>query len=707
MRKKQLFALLLTGVLSVGTVPAAAYAADAGALSIEGEAASEEGGDAASEPTGTPEEGGQETGGNEGGQEGEGDPATPTPEVPTDPVPADPTPTQEPQQTPPEEQEGNLPETKEGAVTPTPEVLKAGNGTVFIGQQSYASLEEAFGAVPDSTDPKEEPTKIVISGDLEISKTIDVPANKNILVAAATADTTITRADGFTGDMFSVSGGILQLGASSGAAEGDTAAQAGNLTVDAATDGTTPVEGTIVAVTGGTFALLDSVTLTGSITSGNGGAVRNTTGTVVLMGGTITGNTAAEGGAVYSENVIGIQGTVTVKENKKSDAVTESNITLKTPGIINVTGALTGSEIGLAVLEGQEGAQIVQIPDGVQGVDLAAVLAQITYEGKGFAIDENGKLKTTETTPTPTPSVDLELKGVDYQWTSPSSVKIVCVSNKDGYYYVDWTTRGGKAPIFDLEKDGVEIKADHNFTIYLSDLPTDNAIDAYVCIKDKENTQSKKLMFQLDEGKRPTPTPTPVSREPIVPKAADSIVQGLENALEFYPNTFYQFTVIGAGTDNDDPIQGDVKWVPLYWSTSSNPAAKDRHTTWKIGSQDGIRDAKTFNLYIFFQKWQHDGNDWQQTDTVESAIYKFKSKAIAYATATPKVTQPGQQGSGESGNGSDPENKTADGDVTGASKTGAVSTADESPIGSMMALAAASLLAGGYVLIRRRKKTNE
>ena len=34
----------------------------------------------------------------------------------------------------------------------------------------------------------------------------------------------------------------------------------------------------------------------------------------------------------------------------------------------------------------------------------------------------------------------------------------------------------------------------------------------------------------------------------------------------------------------------------------------------------------------------------------------------------------------------------------------AVATGDETPVGTMMALAAASLLAGGYVLVRRRKK---
>ena len=43
-------------------------------------------------------------------------------------------------------------------------------------------------------------------------------------------------------------------------------------------------------------------------------------------------------------------------------------------------------------------------------------------------------------------------------------------------------------------------------------------------------------------------------------------------------------------------------------------------------------------------------------------------------------------------------------DGTNGTSKSAVSTGDESPIGTMFALAAASVLAGGYVLVRRRKK---
>ena len=43
----------------------------------------------------------------------------------------------------------------------------------------------------------------------------------------------------------------------------------------------------------------------------------------------------------------------------------------------------------------------------------------------------------------------------------------------------------------------------------------------------------------------------------------------------------------------------------------------------------------------------------------------------------------------------------------GSKSKSAVSTADESPIGTMSALAALSLLAGGYIVVRKRKKEEQ
>lgn len=174
--------------------------------------------------------------------------------------------------------------------------------------------------------------------------------------------------------------------------------------------------------------------------------------------------------------------------------------------------------------------------------------------------------------------------------------------------------------------------------------------------------------------------------------------------------------MIGAGTTNQDPNEGDVKWVPIYWSTVANPNTDPNkgkvqiRTAWKIGSTTGINKDATYNLYVFFQKYIYTGGQWQETDTIESAVYQFRS-----AKLTPTGT-PGADGTYGTGGqtGSDPD-ATITGEAFATSSNGgngtrsknAVSTADNSPIGTMSALAVASLLAGGYVIVRRRKRTSK
>ena len=227
-------------------------------------------------------------------------------------------------------------------------------------------------------------------------------------------------------------------------------------------------------------------------------------------------------------------------------------------------------------------------------------------------------------------------------------------------------------------------------------------------IKDKNGVLTNPLKIAFKEDFRPkvadpTPTNTPNA---YIPDVKESIVQGLDEAIQFYPNQFYEFTVIGAGTTNQDPNEGDVKWVPVYWSTAANPTQSQMHTAWKIGSAKGINKDATYNLYVFFQKYVYTGGQWQQTDTIESAVYQFKS-----AKLTPTGT-PGADGSYGGGQTGSDLNATITGEASATSSNGgngtrsrnAVSTADNSPVGTMSALAVASLLAGGYVIVRRRKK---
>ena len=305
------------------------------------------------------------------------------------------------------------------------------------------------------------------------------------------------------------------------------------------------------------------------------------------------------------------------------------------------------------------------------------------------------------------------VRWVGFSWINHTSANVTLISNKSGTCYYKWVSRnsdGTSATPKDLTSTGKQttFTADKKFNIGLEDLDSDNPIDLYIQIKDKNGVLTNPLKIAFKEDSRPkvadpTPTNTPNA---YIPDVKESIVQGLDEAIQFYPNQFYEFTVIGAGTTNQDPNEGDVKWVPVYWSTAANPTQSQMHTAWKIGSAKGINKDATYNLYVFFQKYIYTGGQWQQTDTIESAVYQFKSAKLT-PTGTPGAD--GSYGGGQTGSNPD---ATITGEASATSSNGgngtrsrnAVSTADNSPVGTMSALAVASLLAGGYVIVRRRKK---
>lgn len=343
------------------------------------------------------------------------------------------------------------------------------------------------------------------------------------------------------------------------------------------------------------------------------------------------------------------------------------------------------------------------------------------------AIDVYVSIKGTDGTVSTPKKITLDeakrpanVRWVGFSWINHTSANVTLISNKSGTCYYKWVSRdsdGTSATPKDLTSTGKQITftADKKFNIGLEDLDSDNPIDLYIQIKDKNGVLTNPLKIAFKEDSRPkvadpTPTDTP---DAYIPNVKESVVQGLDEAIQFYPNQFYPFTVIGAGTTNQDPNEGDVKWVPIYWSTAAKPNTDPNkgkvqiHTEWKIGSTTGINKDATYNLYVFFQKYIYTGGQWQETDTIESAVYQFRS-----AKLTPTGT-PGADGTYGTGGqtGSDPDatitgeaSATSSNRGNGTRSKNAVSTADNSPIGTMSALAVASLLAGGYVIVRRRKK---
>lgn len=138
---------------------------------------------------------------------------------------------------------------------------------------------------------------------------------------------------------------------------------------------------------------------------------------------------------------------------------------------------------------------------------------------------------------------------------------------------------------------------------------------------------------------KPTAKPTvpPTTRAPYTPAVTESKVTGFEKPLAFYPGLIHRFTVTGAGSDNKNPVKGDVRWNPLYWSSFQNPITQSqKQSIGTIGHKTGISVAKEFTIYIFFQKYVYNGRKWQPVRVVSSMPCKFWSKAINLSeTPTP------------------------------------------------------------------------
>ena len=156
MRKKQLFALLMAGALSVGMAPTATFAADTAAETsaegeLEGELDSADTEEPSEDPAETPEE-----------------PA----ETPEDPAETPAETTADPTEAP--------------AAEETDEQAAEAGSAIVIGGDSFTTLEEAFAVVPDCEDMiNGEPTYVKLKGTIEVNNTIKVPEKKNIMLVAA------------------------------------------------------------------------------------------------------------------------------------------------------------------------------------------------------------------------------------------------------------------------------------------------------------------------------------------------------------------------------------------------------------------------------------------------------------------------------------------------------------------------------------------
>ena len=780
MRRKQLYAIILAGALAASSAPAAVFAAEGDVAAtaetseenpVDGETAAATEAPAEETPADTtaateaPAEQApaQEAAAATEAPAQEAAPSEQTQQTTEETPAVQETPAAETSET--TETEGETEELAPGKTTEQTAIsitLKATEEGQEDKVRYFDTLQHAIDAAPEyNAETNRGATVIEVSGQIELEKTVTVKANKKVCIRATNAVTISRKAGTLTADMFQVSGenAELQFDVKEGTEGAALTISGAAGTVDA------QVAGTIINVSdGAAVGIYTGITLTGNNSSAaDGGAITNKGGSVVLYGGTITGNTGVKGGGIYSDASINMQGTVVVKDNKKGTAV--SNICLDGEAtVINVTDVLTKSDISFAHLNEANDLKVVTAGKNSAGTDLSAdnfktafdtsdaTKSQIKYENTtaytlALSADNLSAVLQQVKTPDPDPvnpepeaqqQLTLTYVSGSITWVDYSTITVTYTNNvayKWDYYFVDPDT--SNAQIIAMN-DGSKLShsvetTNKNYTMKISSVPADKKW-LVICAK-PENGKAIYKVFRLNKlyrnssdksakktfwSQRPSDPSKKNTRAVRTYKVSESTVTGLENPLKFFPSKRYDFTVVGAGQNDKDPITGDERWVPIYWSTSKNPTSdKQKNTSWKIGSTKGIKDANTYTMYIFFRKQTYtEGSGWNDTDVIQSMTTQFSSAGYTddelkeyLKEAKEEGTEiPGYEnytGSDEDGDAELTATAAASEKDAGSKSKSAVSTADESPIGTMSALAALSLLAGGYIVVRKRKKEEQ
>ncbi len=232
-------------------------------------------------------------------------------------------------------------------------------------------LEAAIAAAPDG-----ETTSIVITADIALSKTVEIAAGKKICLVTNLPEVMIYRAEGFKENMFNVEGVFSFQNA-------ETSSQAsGHITVSGDLDEGS-AEGSIIRVAANAiFGMDSSASLVNNKNTSRGGAIYSE-GSVILLGGSITGNSASEGGAVYTDSLISVEGDVYVADNTAlDDDSVENNIALDgTPSRLIVDGSFqSGASVGVHVVDAAPGSPVVQIGPNAAAMTMVDVLNYVSYD---------------------------------------------------------------------------------------------------------------------------------------------------------------------------------------------------------------------------------------------------------------------------------------------------------------------------------------
>lgn len=755
MRRKQLFAIILAGALAAGSAPAAVFAAesDMAAMSEEGV------GDAGSEEAGS-EDGSSDaeapvTDGADAADAATDTPAadnTTTDETPAadntgaaetpaaeDPATADTTLPEEVQtQEQTEENKEVDPQEGENPVEATGiEVWDADGQEIFnTDGKRFENLQDAINAVPDYEESAENKPIIKISQSIVLTDTITINGKKVRIQSTANGVTIKRNTEGeaFTGTMFSVTGENSRLQFFIDDAIDATLTVSGELPANGVIEA--EATGAIIDVqSGGTFGLNSGVTLTGNNYAEGGSAINCTGGKIVLAGGTVTNNDSGDKGAVYSDTDISMEGDASVSgnvDNKNIYLGENAKLTLT-----KVTSVLTGQST-FTHIKAQDGLEVIAGTTDMTKDEFATAIKNITYDDTTnyeYSIGSDGysvalKKKSSGGKDDQDKPTDYEItyKAGSAKWRDHTTVEAkFTVTGDCEWAYVVVKKGTTKVSPKKLSKF-TSAKKNTSFTVVAENVPEEDSKIIVVARRNSSDTDYKQakpvyLYTSAMKKARPAkPQATATIRPASTPKVTEGTVTGFEDSIKFFPGKVYTFTPTGAGQDNQNPVTGDERWIPQYWTFSTSNDA-EKHTKWQISAPKGQqlkgKGSVTYTIYIYCKKQVYNGKKWVDTDVVQP--YKSQFTAVEYTdkeladylaelSGTPAQDDAdgGDGGDGSGGDGGTDAELTATAAASakdaGSKSKSAVSTADESPIGTMSVLAALSLLAGGYVVVRKRKK---
>lgn len=748
MRRKQLFAIILAGALAAGSAPAAVFAAesDMAAMSEEGT------GDAGSEDAGSSDAEAPVTDGGDAADAATDTPAadnTTTDETPAadntgaaetpaaeDPATADTTLPEE-VQTQEQTEENKEVDPQEGESTETVEdtgiVIADADGNVVY----YKTLQEAVEAVADYDEAANPDAKTIqISKPIVLDSTVEI-SGKKVNIQSTAADVTITRkteGEPFKGAMFSVKGANSQLQFFADGSGSATLTVSGELPANGVIEA--EATGAIIDVqSGGTFGLNSGVTLTGNNYAEGGSAINCTGGKIVLAGGTVTNNDSGDKGAVYSDTDISMEGDASVSGNVDNKNIyLDENAKLT---LTKVTSVLTGQST-FTHIKAQDGLGVIAGTTDMTKDEFATAIKNITYDDTTnyeYSIGSDGysvalKKKSSGGKDDQDKPTDYEItyKAGSAKWRDHTTVEAkFTVTGDCEWAYVVVKKGTTKVSPKKLSKF-TSAKKNTSFTVVAENVPEEDSKIIVVARRNSSDTDYKQakpvyLYTSAMKKARPAkPQATATIRPASTPKVTEGMVTGFEDSIKFFPGKVYTFTPTGVGQDNQNPVTGDERWIPQYWTFSTSNDA-EKHTKWQISAPKGQqlkgKGSVTYTIYIYCKKQVYNGKKWVDTDVVQP--YKSQFTAVEYTdkeladylaelSGTPAQDDAdgGDGGDGSGGDGGTDAELTATAAASvkdaGSKSKSAVSTADESPIGTMSVLAALSLLAGGYVVVRKRKK---